>query len=332
MRLDTPTDVDRGAYPDAVTPWDQEDWRRAALDWIGERLAGHGLRASGTPSARVRPWSILMRVPVDGDGTVWFKANPPASRFEAPLTAALADRVPDRVLRPLAVDAGRGWSLLPHEGPLFRTVLETERVEPRAWEDLLQQYATTQRALVPHTDAIERLGVQRIRTTELPALFDALLAASASLEPADRARLTALRPRLVDWCAELASLGIPDSLDHADLHEGQVFRPEPGRYLFFDWGDAVVSHPFNSLRVPGRQVEQRYGAGALPRLRDAYLEPWTGDGHTAAELRRAARVAWRLGVLGRVRSWGGVFPSAAPLTAVRGGRALLELLEEPPFR
>ncbi|MFD8808569.1 phosphotransferase [Streptomyces sp. NPDC059597] len=332
MRLDTPTDVDRGAYPDAVTPWDQEDWRREALDWVGERLTGHGLRASGTPSARVRPWSLLMRVPVDGDGTVWFKANPPASRFEAPLTAALADWVPGRVLRPLAVEAGRGWSLLPHGGPLLRTVLETEPVEPRAWEDLLQQYATTQRALVPHTDAIERLGVQRIRTTELPTLFDALLAASGSLEPADRARLTALRPRLVDWCAELAALGIPDSLDHADLHEGQVFRPEPGRYTFFDWGDAVVSHPFNSLRVPGRQVEQRYGAEVLPRLRDAYLEPWTGDGHTAAELRRAARIAWRLGVLGRVRSWGGVFPSATPLTAVLGGRALLELLEEPPFR
>ncbi|MGV9342524.1 aminoglycoside phosphotransferase family protein [Streptomyces sp. NPDC003688] len=343
MRQDTPidpVDVDRGAYPDAVTPWEREDWRREALGWIGERLAGHGLRASGAPSARVRPWSVLVRVPVDEDagsglgegGTVWFKANPPASRFEAPLTAALAEWVPGRVLRPLAVDAARGWSLLPHGGPLFRTVLETEAVEPRVWEDLLQQYATTQRALVPHADAIERLGVRRIGTLELPESFDELLDASEPLEPSERARLTALRPRLVDWCAELAALGIPDSLDHADLHEGQVFRPEPGRYTFFDWGDAVVSHPFNSLRVPGRQAEQRYGTGVLPRLRDAYLEPWTGDGHTAAELRRAARIAWRLGVLGRVRSWAGVFPTASALTATLGGRALLELLEEPPLR
>ncbi len=337
-------DVDRGSYPDAVTPWERADWRRDALGWIGERLTEHGLRASGAPSARVRPWSVLVRVPVDEDGagdggvggdaggTVWFKANPPASRFEAPLTAALAEWVPGRVLRPLAVDAVRGWSLLPHEGPLFRTVLETEAVEPRAWEDLLQQYATLQRALVPRADALERLGVPRIRTPGLPAVFDELLAASTSLEPAERARLTALRPRLVDWCAELAALGIPDSLDHADLHEGQAFRPEPGRFVFFDWGDAVVSHPFTSLRVPGRQAEQRYGAGVLPRLRDAYLEPWTGDGHAAAELRRAARIAWRLGVLGRVRSWAGVFPTASALTAVSGGRALLELLDEPSLR
>ncbi|MEU1707040.1 aminoglycoside phosphotransferase family protein [Streptomyces sp. NPDC005706] len=331
--------VDRGAYPDAVTPWEQESWRSAALGWLEDGLCAHGLRISGGLRVRLRPWSVLVRVPVAGRETaasretVWFKANPPASGFEGALTAALARWVPRHVLAPLAIDADRAWSLLPDGGALFRDVLEREPVEPAAWEDLLRQYGSMQCALVPHARELERLGVPSARTAELPGVFDELLAGSPALRPDERARLAELRPLLTDWCAELASLGVPDSLDHVDLHDGQLFHPEPGRFTFFDWGDAAVSHPFCSLRVPARKACERYGPGVLPRLRDAYLEPWTGAGRTAAELRRAVRLAWRLSALGRARAWGGLFPSAAeasPLTA-ESARSLLELAEEPPL-
>ncbi|MFF8476437.1 phosphotransferase [Streptomyces sp. NPDC015414] len=336
--LASPT-VDRGAYPDAVTPWEQESWRSAALRWLEDGLTANGLRMSGALRVRLRPWSVLARVPVtDREAaaerrTVWFKANPPASGFEGALTAALAGWVPRDVLAPLAVDTGRGWSLLPDGGALFRDVLDREPVGPEAWETLLRQYAAMQRALVPHTRELELLGVPSVRTTELPHAYDELVAGSPALRPDERARLAGLRPRVVEWCAELAALGVPDSLDHVDLHDGQLFNPEPGRFTFFDWGDAAVSHPFCSLRVPARKACERYGPDVLPRLLDAYLEPWTGAGRTAAELRRAARLAWRLSALGRARAWGGLFPAAAessPLTA-ESARSLLELAEEPPL-
>ncbi|MFG2881249.1 aminoglycoside phosphotransferase family protein [Streptomyces sp. NPDC048297] len=325
--------VDRGLYPDAVTPWEQETWRAAAFDWVDGALAAHGLRAGGDPRVRLRPWSVLVRVPVAGREAVWFKASPPAGGFEAALSTVLARRVPEHVLTPLAVDADRGWSLLPDGGDLFRDVLERDAVAPRAWEDLLRQYASMQRALVPHAEEIGKAGVPRIRTPELPYSFDELLADSSALAPEERASLARLRPRLVEWSAELAALGIPDSLDHADLHDGQVFNPEPGRYTFFDWGDAVLSHPFCSLWVPARRARERYGAEVLPRLRDAYLEPWTGAGRTAAQLRRAVRLAWRFGALGRARAWGRLFPGAAGCVpaAAESARTLLELLDDPPL-
>ncbi|ANP51336.1 hypothetical protein J2Z21_002897 [Streptomyces griseochromogenes] len=331
MGHDASLSVDRGRYPHAVTPWERESWRSAAFDWVHGRLAAHGLRATGAPWVRLRPWSVLMRVPVAGRGAVWFKANPPASGFEGALTEALARWVPEHVLRPLAVDAERGWSLLPDGGDLFRTVLERTAVEPRAWESLLGQYASMQCALVPHARDIERLGVPSARTPDLPEVFDKLLTENEAVLPDERARLSALRPRLVAWCGELAALGIPDSLDHSDLHDGQLFRPEPDRYTFFDWGDAAVSHPFCSLRVTALKACDRYGPGVLPRLRDAYLEPWTGAGRTAAELRRAVRLAWRLSALGRARAWGRLFPAAhGALLATESAQSLLELFEEPP--
>ncbi|MGW2485828.1 aminoglycoside phosphotransferase family protein [Streptomyces sp. NPDC001606] len=327
------TAVDRGGYPDAVTPWEREEWRASALGWVRDRLAEHGLRADSARQVRLRPWSVLVRTPVAGRDAVWFKANPPASAFEGPLTAALARWVPGQVLEPLAVDAGRGWSLLPDGGEPFRAVLAREPVGTDAWEELLRQYASLQRAVVPYGRAMERLGVPAARTTGLPGVFDALLARATALSPEQRARLTGLRPRLADWCAELASLGVEDTLDHADLHDGQLFRPAPGRFTFFDWGDAAVSHPFLSLRVTAERARDRYGPQVLPRLRDAYLEPWTGDGRTLTDLRRAASLAWRLSALGRAASWGRMFPTAsgAEPGAEQTAQWLLQLLDGPPF-
>ncbi|MFH8620052.1 aminoglycoside phosphotransferase family protein [Streptomyces sp. NPDC017979] len=332
------TAVDRGAYQDAVTPWDRPKWRAAALAWIARELAAHGLRESGPRTVRLRPWSVLVRTHATGLGTVWFKANPPASAFEAPLTEALARWTPEHVLRPIAVDADRGWSLLPDGGTLFKTALGGGPVDPRAWEEPLRQYAHMQRALTPYADEIERLGVPGARTRELPDVVDRLVTDSTALAADDRRRLRALRPRLVEWSAELAAVGIEDTLDHADLHEGQLFHPEPGRYTFFDWGDATVSHPFCSFRVPARRVlaEDRGGTGraALLRLRDAYLEPWTGDGASSAELRRAMSLSWRLGAVGRAASWGRLFPGASRASdvvcAAQSAASLLELFDAPP--
>jgi hypothetical protein len=121
----------------------------------------------------------------------------------------------------------------------------------------------------------------------------------------DDERLRKLRPELVDWCAELASFGIPDTLDHADLHENQIFAGE--RYTFFDWGDAVVAHPFCSLLVPLERAAHELGREVIPRLRDAYLEPWTAD-FDRPTLDRAADLAWRLGNLTRATSWQRLFP------------------------
>ncbi|GAA2574258.1 aminoglycoside phosphotransferase family protein [Streptomyces lienomycini] len=333
MHSDAPTAVDRGLYQDAVTPWEERAWRAEALGWAKAGLAARHLRPTGEWRVRLRPWSVLLRLSVEGGDPVWFKASPPAGAFEGALTEALARWVPGHVLEPLAVDTRRGWSLLPDGGPLLRDVLAREPVGPGEWEELLRQYAAVQYALAPRVRDLRRLGVPAAPATALPAVFDRL--DDTPLPPRDRARLRRLRPRLVDWCAELDALGVPDSLDHADLHDGQLFRPAPGRFTFFDWGDAVVAHPFSSLTVPARRAREHHGPEVLPRLRDAYLEPWTGTGRTAAELRRAVSLAWRLGALSRASAYGRLFPTAsgraAAETAAAGARCLLELLDDPPL-
>ena len=96
-------------------------------------------------------------------------------------------------------------------------------------------------------------------------------------------------------CRELAAYGIPETIQHDDLHDGQVFVSD-GRYRIFDWGDSCVSHPFHSLTVILRMIawqrDLEPGGRELQRLRDAYLEPF-------GQLQAAAELAYRTGTIAR---------------------------------
>src|SRR5829696_5360013 len=66
-----------------------------------------------------RPWSLVARVPTES-GLLWFKENRAGTQYEAGLMEALWRWAPDSVLRPVAVQRERGWSLLPDGGPTIR--------------------------------------------------------------------------------------------------------------------------------------------------------------------------------------------------------------------
>jgi hypothetical protein len=281
--------------PAESTPWGDPGWRESAPAWAREHV---GCTVLGIDEPRLRAWSITMRLRTSR-GPVWFKANPPGSRFEAALTRALSEWAPGRVLTPLAIDAARGWSLLPDGGPVLG---ETHDLDE--WVELLRQYAVLQRATAAHVPEMLAIGVPDLRADQLLAQFDELVAVARVAMPGSA------RPKLLDWCARLAASPVPATIDHSDLHEGQIFAGADGRFVFFDWGDASVAHPFTSLLVALRVVADRIGADCdLDRARDAYLEPWTAE-HPAAELRATADVAVRLGTIARAHSWWRLFPQA----------------------
>jgi hypothetical protein len=316
------------------TPWAEPSWRAEVTTWVDEHLRAHGLTVTGEFAPRLRGWSVTVRIPTDR-GPVWFKANPPGSRFEPELTLALHHWVPGGALRPLAINAERGWSLLPDGGPTLRDLLDA-KPDLRAWEELLRQYAVLQRGVTDRVDDLLALGVPDLRAAELPARFAELLADDVVLEQVgvpdglsewEYAALCAAGPRLADWCAELAASVVAPTLDHSDLHEGQVFAADDGRYVFFDWGDASIGHPFVSLLVPLRTAAHRFRPTEteLARLRDAYLEPWRAEQATTV-LRDTVDLAVRLGAISRAASWQRIFPQAGPELRQAHGRSVARWL------
>jgi hypothetical protein len=168
------------------------------------------------------------------------------------------------------------------------------------WEAALPRYAELQIAAAPLADEIVALGVPDSRLSVLPGQLRTVLAGPVrGLSPDQQESALAALPEFEAMCRELAAYRIPETIQHDDLHDGQVFLDD-GRYRFFDWGDSCVSHPFHSLTVTLRATAAKLdfepGGPEVLRLRDAYLEPF-GD------LSEAANLAYRTGTIGRALAW-----------------------------
>ncbi|MFC4018630.1 aminoglycoside phosphotransferase family protein [Micromonospora sp. GCM10011542] len=310
--------------PRTRTPdWSSEQWQRGARSWVDGQLDRVGRRVTGPVEPRLRPWSLVWRVPTD-DGPVWFKANNPGTVHEAGLVATLARLAPDRVLTPLAVDPVQGWSLLPDGGESLRDTLGRDR-DLRHWERALPGYAALQLTTATRVDELLALGVPDHRPEVLPELLAGLLddrgslriGAEGGLGPETHRWLRAELPAYAERCRRLAEMGIPATVQHDDLHDGNVFAGPDG-YRYFDWGDASVAHPFGTLLVTLRSI--RYATelaaddAALDRLRDGYLEPWT-DRYDRRTLVEAAELAVGLGPVSRALSWRRALDTADPARA-----------------
>ena len=265
---------------------------RAIVDaWIRDRVDPAG----PIETAHQEPWATVLRVPLAG-GVAWFKACAPVQAFEPRLTAALFARWPDRVAEVLGWDRQRAWLLLADAG----TPLGAVGNPPRAWLEALPRYAELQRGEATHAREHLAHGVPDLRVATLPARYEELLRPDLPLTDEERGRLRGFAPRFAQLCGELAAHQVPETVQHDDLHMANVYI-RGGRLRVLDWGDASISHPFASLVVTFRFLEQRNrlvpGDRWFARLRDAYLEPWGGG------LAGVFALALRVGAFAHTFAW-----------------------------
>ena len=265
-------------------PWRPPGWLDQVNAWIQDKLKEKGIRLTGpTEQYHLRPWSTVLRIPTT-QGDVYFKAPGPVLVHEAALTQALSEWRPDCILSPLAVQLERGWMLLPDGGTRLRDVVRAGG-DSRPWETVLPVYAALQMDIVSHREELHALGVPDRRLALLPSQFEGLLRdeqvlginQANGLTRDELERLSERVPALTAICQELARHDIPEFLGHQDLSDGNIFVRDD-HAIFFDWGDASITHPFFSMRAVVVSVETtldlKEGPAPVP-LRDAYLDPWT---------------------------------------------------------
>lgn len=229
------------------------------IDWAAGVLAARGIEMTGPPTVtRRRAWSLIVCLPTDA-GPIWAKANARAFAHEGPLLQLLARLRPGSVLEPLAVQAEHGWLLSPHGG-------DTARDTEAEWSGLLGSYADLQQSLAAHLDDLIATGTPYLPPTRLGTIY-------RHFEP----RVPRLGRRIEEAAAELAEYG-KITIEHNDVHPDNVFAgTEPGTGRLFDWGDAVITHPYLSHRILHNPH------------RDAYFAHWGPT--SAAEIALAERLA-----------------------------------------
>lgn len=266
--------------------WYDPIWQQQVHNWIRAEVQHHFMRITGEiEQPHANPWSTVMRVPTD-EGTLFFKASAAETVYESTLTHMLAGWYPDCMPELLAVDTAHGWMLMRNSGESLRTLTRpTQDIKP--WERVIARYAELQIGLANHVDEMLALGLPDHRPAALPALYTQLLADAKilridqekGLTSAEYQQLLDLTLRFKQICADLTAVGIPDSLNHGDFHDGNVLIKN-GRITFFDWGDASVTHPFVSLRTFFVSIEialdlDEYAfTPGMAGLLERYLEPW----------------------------------------------------------
>jgi tRNA A-37 threonylcarbamoyl transferase component Bud32 len=295
----------------SVLLWQQPDWQAEAQAWIRTALEKNNLQLTGKiEQLHVRPWSTVMTVPTN-DGVVFFKASASIFAHEPVLTDYLARFRPESFPELLAVDTKRHWMLMRDAGTPLRQFIRTEKSIER-WKDVLPLYVDLQKEMAERTTHLLALGVMDRRLAKLPAVFENLIADESammldqeeSLTSEEYTRLKSYGREFARMCETLASFGISETIHHDDFHDGNIFLRED-RVIFTDWGESAVTHPFFTLVVMMRGIDNSMGVDYSPeseQVRDMYLQYWTSYA-SMEDLKSIARLAQRIGYVNRALTW-----------------------------
>lgn len=277
---------ERGIIPPLRPAWQAAGWFKQADHWIhyqGERL---GFQITGGVQQFRVGWntSCLLRVPTS-EGMVFFKASYSKPPVEAALVPFLAERWPQFVAPPLAVDLERNWILsrdLTAEGvvspdcsflPRFVRALATLQVESMTCMDELKALGCPVRDLSYLADwAGHSAGL-------LPLL-------QSGLEPLNESEVGQVPEALAAYaqcCRQLLEYPVPSALVHDDFRVDNLAL-QGDTFHIFDWTDAVIGHPFMALEYinapwasfqSGNAVytpESESGKAIVKEINSAYLE------------------------------------------------------------
>lgn len=280
--------------------WQTDSWRQEATRWIDESVERRGLtRVPVTPrQPRVRAWSTQLVVDTSA-GRAWFKACSPSAAPEPTIYRLLAKVAPDRLPEVWASDEERGWLLMPDQGRQLREVADAETIVG-LWSGVLRRYARLQRASVDVVDDLVSGGVPRWSADDLVSSW---VSGPGVAFPATEGPLRAAAARLQES-------GLPDTIQHNDLHAGNVFCADGSAAAvhdsrFFDWGDAYVGNPLCSLLIALAGPSYHFGLPADPerdaRLTRSYLSAWA-DLVPSAHLKELIPDALLIAKLARIRA------------------------------
>lgn len=213
------------------------------LHWAEDVLLRAG-RGAIRHARQERSWNLscVHRLTLDDGDTAWLKVVPPFFYHESAMLQFMRN-VPGAVRVPplIGSDSANGRVLLDHiEGPLMWGAPMT------AWSVVIDRFIDTQVTLHNRIDELLALGAPDLRNRPFAEAIARLTQRDdvrTTLDAQSLSALDALVDALPAQLDALAACGIPPTLVHGDLHQGNVLDGADGPVVL-DWGDSSVGHPF----------------------------------------------------------------------------------------
>lgn len=281
-------EIESGDIPELRPPWAREGWLQSATQWIDEQLLELNYQRL-SPVECIKSWGIscILRVNTNA-GKIYLKEASTLPLFcnEPVVTVELANLFPAHIPTVLSIDTQRHWMLLADFGePIGRNA------PIKLQKDIYRLLAQIQIKSVQHIDKLLSVGCLDRRLDWLADQIDVLFNdefALSQLQTEEIKQLQTFAPYLKNFCSQLASYQIPQTLVHGDLHLNNVAFYKDN-YLIFDWTDSCVAHPFFDMFDLFFYRKNKAVSSEIKDLQQEYLSQWI-----AYESMSRLLEAWRL--------------------------------------
>lgn len=325
-----------GNSPKLRPPWAQPGWFSEASEWIEEQLVKLEYKQIA-PVEYIRNWSLssVLKVKTTGGNLYLKQASTCLPLFcdEPIVTAKLASLFPEHMPTVISIDCQHQWMLLADFGKPIGN-----NVSLKIKQDIYSLFAQIQIRAIQQRNYLLDVGCLDRRLEILQSQIEPLVNdknALSELSAAEIEQLHTLAPYLKNLCSQLAIYKIPETLVHGDLHLRNVARYR-NNYLFFDWTDSCISHPFFDLFELFIESKQKSFLGRLNslwqqksknRLRDQYLNQWS-EYESKERLLEAWNIAKPLAMLHHAITYQNMIHNLEARTKQEVNRALPYLLRE----
>jgi hypothetical protein len=271
--------------------------------WIKETMSKNNLDLIDlSEQVKAGELSLVQKIQTK-QGNFFFKQSSGTSQFEGKLAQLLYTNFPNKTVEVIAAHPTEPWYIMNHlKGTPLRQINNK-----KIWQKSLQEYAEFQVQLANQVKSLFETGIPNRQMNVLKNEIETHLNAMCltGLNKEEMAKILGMKSKIINLCDRLDGV-VPSSLDHGDLHSANI-QWVNNQAVFFDWGDAAVSHPFFSARIFWNSL---YGLiesdslwnGMVKEFRPYYLEPWTAFA-PVSELEDLLKLTDQLACVYRAIGW-----------------------------
>lgn len=239
------------AVPVNRLSWQRPGWFSATALWMEELLLRecNGSLTEDIKSLRSSELGVILQAKTTM-GLFFLKCTAPTAN-DASYTQALSRIAPEYVAAPIVVDIKKQIMLSKDYGKILYTynLSDVENAQ------LTRDYVRLQLATIDKTEDLIQAGIPDFRLHKLPGHIDRLAASltftSLGKSEESKGHVNYFRKSTEMFKEKLGKLGLdsdlPSTVTHNDLWSNNIYKTEDREnYMFFDFVDAYVSHPFAS--------------------------------------------------------------------------------------